>query len=154
MLKNFFKTAIRNLSRQRAYSLFNLLGLALGIACGLFLTLHIKEELGYEKNFTKHDRIFRVASTEWSKSSPPLAGELMKYFPEIKSIARFAERGTDVVNTSFNTHSEARGFFADSTVIDMFDIKTISVDPVKALSEPFAVIISRSMAQKLFGNKD
>jgi len=154
MVKNFFKTAIRNLSRQRAYSFFNLFGLALGIACGLLLTLHIKEELSYENNFSKHDRIYRIVSTEWSKSSPPLAGEMMKYFPEIKSITRFAERGTDVVNTSFNTQGQARGFFADSTVIDMFDIKTLSGDPVKALSEPSSVIISRSMAQKLFGNKD
>ena len=154
MLKNFFKTAIRNLSRQRAYSFFNLFGLALGIACGLLLTLHIKEELSYENNFSKHDRIYRIVSTEWSKSSPPLAGEMMKYFPEIKSITRFAERGTDVVNTSFNTQGQARGFFADSTVIDMFDIKTLSGDPVKALSEPSSVIISRGMAQKLFGNKD
>src|SRR5258705_4134217 len=111
MLKNFFKIAFRNLFRQKAYSLFNLVGLSLGIACGLLLTLHIKQELSYEKSFSKHDRIYRMVSTEWSKSEPPLAGELMKYFPEIKSTARFAARGTQVVNTMFNTQSESKGFY-------------------------------------------
>src|SRR5678809_1683812 len=90
MLKNFFKVAVRNLFKQSSYSLLNLFGLSLGIACGLLLTLHIKEELSYEKSFPKHDRIFRVATTEWSKSSPPLAGEMIKSFPEIKSIGPVA----------------------------------------------------------------
>src|SRR3954462_14356981 len=98
-MKNFFKVAFRNLFRQKSYSLFNLAGLALGISCGLLLSLHIREELSYEKSFPKHDRIYRMVTTEWSKSSPPLASEMMKYFPEIKSTARFAERGTGVVNT-------------------------------------------------------
>lgn len=154
MLKNFFKLAIRNLFRQKGYSLFNLIGLSLGIACGLLLTLHIKEELSYEKDFSKHDRIYRMVTTEWSKSSPPLAGEMMKYFPEIKSIARFSQRGTDAVNTSFNTQGKSTGFFADSSAIDMFDLKTISGNPVKALSEPSTVVITRSMAQKLFGKRE
>lgn len=154
MLRNFFKTAIRNLFRQKAYSLFNLVGLSLGIACGLLLTLHIKEELSYEKSFSKHDRIYRMVTTEWSKSSPPLAGELMKYFPEIKSTARFAQRGISVVNTAFNTQGKSLGLFADSSCISMFDLKTISGNPVKALSEPFSVAITQSMAQTLFGKKD
>jgi len=154
MLKSFFKIAFRNLFRQKAYSLFNLVGLSLGIACGLLLTLHIKQELSYEKSFSKHDRIYRMVSTEWSKSEPPLAGELMKYFPEIKSTARFAARGTQVVNTMFNTQSESKGFYADPSVVDMFDMKTISGNPVKALTEPYSVVITKSMAQKLFGKKD
>jgi len=154
MSKNFFRIAMRNLFRQRTYSLFNLIGLSLGMACGLLLTLHIKEELSYEKSFSKHDRIYRATSTEWSKSSPPLAGEMMKFFPEIKSIARFAQRGVRVVNTSVNTQTESLGLFADSSAINMFDIKSIAGNPMQALEEPFAVVITKSMAQKLFGKKD
>src|SRR5215469_578519 len=91
MLKNFFKVAARNIRRHKTYSLLNILGLSLGIACILMLTLHIKEELSFDKNFPKHDRIYRVGSTYWSKSSPPLAGEMIKNFPEISSVARFAD---------------------------------------------------------------
>lgn len=154
MIRNFFRIALRNLFRQRAYSLFNLIGLSLGIACGLLLTLHIKEELSYESSFSKHDRIYRMVSTEWSKSSPPMAGEMMKYFPEIKSIARFSSRGKSVINTRFNTQAEATGYFADSTSINMFDMRAIAGRPLEALEEPFAAVITTSLARQLFGTKD
>jgi putative ABC transport system permease protein len=154
MFKNFFKVAVRNLFRQKAYSFFNLLGLALGISCGLLLSLHIREELSYEKNFPKHERIYRMVTTEWSKSSPPLAGEMMKAFPGIKSIARFAQRGTSVVNTEAGKQTESEGFFADSSTIGIFDLKGVTGDPVLALSEPSSVVLTRSMAEKLFGKKD
>jgi putative ABC transport system permease protein len=151
-MKNFFKVAFRNIFRQKLYSFFNLIGLALGISCGLLLSLHIKEELSYEIDFPKHDRIYRIVTTEWSKSSPPLAGEMMKYFPEIKSAARFSERGTDVVNTEQGKQSEASGYFVDSSSAYVFDFKTVSGDVVAALSEPSAVALTQSMAKKLFGN--
>jgi len=153
-MKNFFKVAFRNLFRQKVYSLFNLIGLALGISCGLLLSLHIRQELSYESNFPKHDRIYRMVSTEWSKSSPPLAGEMMKYFPEIRSIARFAERGTDVVNTMQGKQTESRGYFADSSAVEIFDLRAVSGNPVASLSEPSTVVLTKSMAEKLFGKSN
>ena len=116
--------------------------------------MHIREELSYEKDFPKHDRIYRMVTTEWSKSSPPLAGEMMKYFPEIKSIARFAQRGKTVVNTESGKQTESEGFFADSSAVDIFDLKPVTGNAVLALSEPSSVVITRSMAEKLFGKKD
>src|SRR6185369_6222697 len=98
MIRNYFKIGLRNLFRQKAYSFFNLFGLALGISCALLLTLHIKEEMGYEKNFSDYANIYRVVSNEWSKTSPPMSYEMQKFFPEVKSICRFAEGGRDVVN--------------------------------------------------------
>jgi putative ABC transport system permease protein len=154
MIRNYFKTAWRNLFRQRTYSLFNLLGLSLGISCALLLTLHIKEELSYEKGFSKHERIYRFATTEWSKSSPSLAGELLKYFPEIKSITRFADAGTSVVNYGPEKKAESKGLFADSTAIDMFDLKAIAGNPTRALGEPNSIVITRSMSKIFFGEKD
>ena len=154
MLKNFFIVAFRNLVRQKAYSLLNLLGLSLGIACILLLSLHIKEELSYDRNFSGHDRIFRVVSTDWSKSSPPLAGEMMKYFPEISSIARLADAGTSVFHTPDGKKGEGTGFFADSSAVKIFDLKPVLGDPFSALSDPSAIIITRSMARRFFGDKD
>jgi len=154
MFRNYFKTAWRNLFRQKTYSLLNLFGLAIGISCGLLLTLHIKEELSYEKSFSKHDRIYRVVNDEWSKSSPPLAGEMMKYFPEIKSVTRFADRGRSVVSAGPDVQGESKGYYADSSVVDVFDLKAVAGKPVEALSEPRAIVITRSMAKHYFGNKD
>src|ERR1044071_1618530 len=134
MNKTFFKVAFRNLLRQKGYSSLNLLGLSIGIACGLLLSLHIKEELSYEKNFPKHDRTYRMVTTEWSKSHPPLAGEMQRYFPEIESIARFSGGGTSVIKAGADRKVEGRGFFADSSAVQVFDYKTVAGDPFKALS--------------------
>ena len=154
MITNYFKIAFRNLIKQKAYSLFNLLGLALGISCGLLLTLHIKEELSYEKDFPKHDRIYRVVTTEWSKSSPPLAGEMIKFFPEIKSIVRFADRGTRVANSAIDRQAEISGYFADSSVVEVFDLKRVAGNPKQALSEPNTIVLTKSTAQKFYGKQD
>jgi len=152
MLKNFLHLAIRNLIRSRTYSLLNILGLSVGIACILLLGLHIKEELSYDKDFPKHDRIYRVGTTEWAKSSPPLAGEMTKYFPEIKSIARFSDNGNNVFHTLDNKTAELNGYYADSSVIKVFDLQPVAGDPFKALSEPGSIVLTRSTAIRLFGN--
>jgi putative ABC transport system permease protein len=151
MLKNFFRLATRNLIRSRTYSLLNVLGLSLGIACILLLGLHVKEELSYDKEYPKHDRIYRVVTTQWSKSSPPLAGEMIKYFPEIKSIARFSDDGDNVFHTIDNKTADLSGYFADSSVIKMFDLQSVAGDPFKALSEPGSIVLTRSAATRLFG---
>jgi len=154
MLKNFIKVAFRNLRRQKTYSSLNLLGLSLGIACTLLLTLHIREELSYDKNFPQHDRTYRVVTTEWSKSAPPLAGEMMKYFPEISNIARFANHGTNVFHNLDGKKGEDNGYFADSSVVKVFDLKAVLGDPFQALREPTAIVLTRSMAFRFFGNND
>ena len=153
MLKNFFKVAARNILRHKTYSLLNVLGLSLGIACILILALHVKNELSYDKSFPKHDRIYRVVSTEWSKSSPPLAGEMMKSFPEINSITRFADDGTNVFHTTDGKKTRLKGYFADSSVVKVFDLQTVAGDPFNALSTG-SIVITRSTAQRLFGNAD
>ncbi|WP_428654494.1 ABC transporter permease [Runella sp.] len=154
MIRNYLKIALRNLFKQKVYSSFNLVGLALGLSCGLLLTLHIKEELSYEKDFPKHDRIFRMVTTEWSKSQPPLAGELKNYFPEIKSAGRFSGRGSQITNYGPDKQAETTGFFADSSVVEIFDLKPIHGNAFKALKEPSSVVITKSMAEKFFGKQD
>ena len=151
MLKNFFKVATRNILRHKTYSLLNILGLSLGIACILLLSLHVKNELSYDKSFPKHDRIYRVVSTEWSKSSPPLAAEMMKSFPGINSIARFSDDGTNVFHTVDGKKTRLKGYFADSSVVKVFDLQTVAGDPFNALSAG-SIVITRSAARRLFGN--
>ncbi|HEY6902595.1 MAG TPA: ABC transporter permease, partial [Puia sp.] len=154
MLKNFFKIALRNLFRQKTFSLLNLMGLSLGIACILLLALHVKEELSYDKNFPKHDRIYRMVWDDWSKSSPPLAAAMQGYFPEIAATARFSQAGNSVFYTTDGKKGDGLGYFADSSAPKVFDFKTVAGDPVAALSDPQAIILTRSMAHRFFGDKD
>ena len=152
MFKNFLKVAGRNILRQKTYSLLNVLGLSLGITCILLLCLHIREELSYDKNFPKHDRIYRVCTTDWSKSSPPLAGVMMKAFPEIKTFARFADDGENIVHTADGKKARLKGYFADSSAVQVFDFHTVSGDPFGALSVANNLVLTRSTAIRLFGN--
>jgi len=154
MLKNFFKVARRNLFRQKTYSILNVLGLSLGITCILLLCLHIREELSYDTNFPKHDRIYRVCTTEWSKSSPPLAGEMMKAFPEIKTFARFADDDDNVLHTLDGKSARLKGYFADSSAIEVFDLQTVAGAPIDALSTDGSIILTRSAATRFFGKAD
>ncbi|MDX3914923.1 MAG: ABC transporter permease [Pseudosphingobacterium sp.] len=154
MLKNYFKIAWRNIFRYKANSLFNLLGLALGIVCTLFLTLYIKEELNYDKSFPKHDRIYRMVYTEWSKSAPPLAEGLKNYFPEIEQTTRFVQAGTNVARTNDNNQMEIDGFYTDSSTVHMFDLNSIIGNAFQALKEPSTIVLTKSVAKKLFGKKN
>jgi putative ABC transport system permease protein len=151
MLKNFLKVAARNLLRQKTYSILNVLGLSLGITCILLLCLHIREELSYDKDFPKHDRIYRVCTTAWSKSSPPLAAEMIKAFPEIKTFARFADDGDNVLHTTDGKTARLKGYYADSSAIDMFDLRTVAGTPVDGLSTDGSIVLTRSAAIRLFG---
>ena len=151
MLKNFLKVAARNILRQKTYSLLNVLGLSLGIACILLLSLHIREELTYDKNFPKYDRIYRVGTTDWSKSSPPLAGEMLKAFPEIKTFARFADDGENVLHTTDGKSARLKGYFADSSAIQVFDLQTVAGAPFEGLSTSGSIILTRSAATRFFG---
>lgn len=151
MLKNFLKVAARNLLRQKTYSILNVLGLSLGITCILLLCLHIREELSYDKDFPKHDRIYRVCTTVWSKSSPPLAAEMIKTFPEIKTFARFADDGDNVLHTTDGKTARLKGYYADSSAIDMFDLHTVAGTPVDGLSTDGSIVLTRSVAIRLFG---
>ena len=151
MLKNFLKVAGRNLFRQKTYSILNVLGLSLGIACILLLCLHIREELSYDKNFPKHDRIYRVCTTDWSKSSPPLAGEMIKAFPEVKTFTQFANDGENVLHTVDGKSARLKGYYTDTSSIDVFDLQTVAGTPVDALSTDGSIVLTRSTATRLFG---
>lgn len=154
MLKNHFKVAFRNILKQRAYNILNAIGLATGIACGLIIALYIKEELSYEKDFDHYEDIYRVHFDEWAKSSPPLAEEMGEYFPEIEKIGRFAFYGSHVVNSDSNSPLECRGFYADSTILDVFNIRLLEGDRKQALATKGSIMITRTLAKKFFGDQD
>ncbi|HEY4337703.1 MAG TPA: ABC transporter permease, partial [Puia sp.] len=63
MIKNYLKAALRNLWKNKAYSAINIFGLSVGIACSLLIIFHVREELSYDKNLPKADRLMRVTAS-------------------------------------------------------------------------------------------
>lgn len=154
MFKNHLRVAFRNILRQKVYNLLNAAGLATGIACGLVIALHIREELSYEKDFDDYEKIYRVHEDGWAKSSPPMALEMSANLPQIQAITRFAAHGTHVVNTDENNPGESRGYFADSTVFDVFSYRIVDGDRKQALRGVNTVVITESMAKRYFGSQN
>jgi putative ABC transport system permease protein len=153
MLKKNFQIAFRNILKQKAYNLLNAIGLATGIASGLIIALHIQEELSYEKDFSQSENIYRVHERDWAKSCPPLAIEMSANLPQLAAVSRFASHGTHVVDTDNNNPGEVTGFYADSSVFQVFGFKIIDGDQKQALTGLKTAVITESMAKRYFGDQ-
>ena len=131
MLKNYIKTAIRNLLKRKGYSLINIVGLAIGMASCLLILMFVNDELNYDAYNEKADRIFRVAgSFFWGGRSfdiavapAPMAQVLIDEFPEVENAVRFRQRGRYVFRYGDNTFREMRVSYVDSS---FFQIQTRS----------------------------
>jgi putative ABC transport system permease protein len=167
MIWNYIKTALRVIKRQKLFSVLNIAGLALSLTCSLLIFLHIKDELSYESGFPKADRIYRVQVNSkygsnfrnWAGSAPALGPILEESFPEIQSATRLRPMGTQIISLTSpqgttRRFEESWGFFADSSVFSMFDLRFSAGDPLTALNEPHAAVLTSSMAERLFGEND
>src|SRR5260221_8150057 len=134
MLLNHFKIAFRTILKQKAYNSLNVIGLATGIAAGFFIALHPQEELRNKKKFEGYQNIYRIHDDQGAKSSPPLAIQMKERLPDIAALGRIASYGTRVVNTDDNNPGEVTGYYADSSILDVFGFKVIAGDRRQTLA--------------------
>ncbi len=162
MLQNYFKIALRNLSKHKFYSFINILGLTIGITAFLFLLLYVQDELSYDKYHELSDRIYRVdvnaklgEQAFVGATNAAIAGPTMKQdFPEVEAFFRFRNRGSYLVKYENHHYKEENVIFADSTLFQFFSLNLIEGDPKTALVEPNSVVITKEMAEKYFGLED
>jgi len=161
MLKNYIKIAWRNLIRNRAYSLINVLGLAVGIASCLLIFLFIQDELSYDEYHKNSDRLYRVyRSAEYQgekektlATSNLLGPTLEKEIPEVSGYMRLSNKWLNVmVEEGKQKYKESKFFFADPSIFEMFSFKLLKGNPDNALDRPFTVVITENMAHKYFGD--
>lgn len=163
MLSSYAKTAWRNFIRNPVFSAINVFGLAVGIACCLLIVVFVAHETSYDTHHENSERIYRLAggrgepeTLKMQATTPmPLGPTLAAEFPEVESFVRlraFSEATPVSVNGS--RFAESRFFFADSSVFDVFTIPLIRGSADEALSRPFTVVLSHSVATKYFGNLD
>jgi putative ABC transport system permease protein len=162
MLKNYFKTAWRNLRKEKGFSAINIFGLAVGLATCLLITLFVIDELSYDK-FNEHaDRIYRVdcdlhingSALNGTFSPPPMGPSLLKDYPQIENIVRMQARQVMYVKKGDETLVEHSTVLADSSFFEVFTFPLIAGDPHTALREPHTMVISEDMAKKYFGSDE
>jgi putative ABC transport system permease protein len=161
MFRNYIITALRNLFKNRVFSLINILGLSVGLASFVLISLYVYHELSMDRYHEKADRIYRIVEnlrTEnellfQSVSSPPMAPILAKDFAEVESYVRFTE-GRYHVRKGDLSFYENEVVIVDSTLFDVFSFKLLKGDPKTALTKPQTVVLTESSARKYFGDSD
>jgi len=158
MLRNYLKIAVRNLWKNKGFSAINILGLALGIATCLLITLYVLDELSYDRYHEKSDRIFRVnvdlkfggTEQKFAVGPDPLASTMVSLYPQVENAVRFRGYGSSVVKKGDQNIKEEKIISADSTLFDVFSFPVIEGNPKKALAAPNSVVITESIAKKYF----
>ncbi|WP_436484511.1 ABC transporter permease [Chitinophaga sp. ARDCPP14] len=153
MLKNYFKIAFRNIVRHKAFATINIAGLAIGMACSIFILLWVQHELSYDKFHQNAGTIYRLTAGG-ATNSGPMVPELKARIPAIKNFVRFSQPTTTVFETGTKKFEEKAVFYADSSLLQVFSFPLISGNAETALIRPDAVLITENMAKKYFGNED
>ena len=163
MFRNYLLTALRNFKKYQAFTLINLLGLSIGLVCAILIYLFVQHEFSYDAFHTNADRLYRVVFHEKNRATGvdeytiaqpyPLGPALQDDLPEVATFVRvsynipkFVKKGGELYEEEF--------VFADSTLFSVFSFPLVSGHADYALTQPNAVAISESMAEKYFGEAD
>jgi putative ABC transport system permease protein len=161
MLKNYFLTAWRNLTRNRAFSLINILGLALGLACSLLILLWVQDELRMDafhahgpQLYAVYERAFSDGKVDAGLRTPGLlARELKRKIPGIRYATTYDHKeGEETVFSLDDKRVSLPGSAADSSFFQMLSFPLLEGTPATALSSPNSIAISKSMAVNFFGS--
>jgi putative ABC transport system permease protein len=158
MIKNYIKTAIRSLSKNKGFTAINVLGLALGLASCLLIIFYVFDELNYDKYNTKADRIYRINedisfggnSNSYAVTPAPMAAALKNDFPEVEQVVRFRSRSGLQVKKANQDIQENAVVYADPSIFKVFTFPMINGDPGTALNDTHSVVITEKAAQKYF----
>jgi putative ABC transport system permease protein len=165
LLLNYFKIGLRKLRRQRIYSLINIAGLAVGLACCSIIILYVTNELSYDSYHPDADRIYRVAVHQinivgefsMALSRGPLGPELRANYPQVEEAVRIVppyENADHVLAVQGEKRFfENRVYFVDPKIFGVFHIPFNYGNPVKALVNPNTVVITEEMALKYFDER-
>ncbi|HEX6223265.1 MAG TPA: ABC transporter permease [Chryseolinea sp.] len=161
MIRSFFATAIRHLLKNVSYTVLNVAGLSIGLACFIMIGLWVQHELSYDSFHEKSDRIYRVAGTFTDESGQfdqavtciPLAPALANDLPEVENTVRL-DMNDAVVRYADKQFSERNIIAVDPSFFEVFSFKLLKGNPATALKEPYNIVLSQSMAQKYFGDED
>lgn len=161
MFKNYFRTALRSLFKNRFYTAINIFSLTVGLSCCVLITLYIAHETSYDKFHSKGNRIARVimeysfggSVTTGNFTSTKVLPAFKKQFPQIEEGVRMVQYER-VISHEDKLFSEKKVMFADSTFFDLFDFKMVQGNPKEALSGLNKVILTKTSAKKYFANTD
>jgi len=160
MIKTYFKSAWRSLKFNKIYAAINISGIAIGLAAFWLIALYVADELSYDTSFTNADRICRIVQhASWENgnmnivpTSPPFATAFKNDFPQVEDAVRIDIEGGGIIHYGEKTIKQDDICFSENSFFKLFDYHFLYGDPGTALSQPQSIVITESLANKLFGD--
>ncbi|QEC65966.1 FtsX-like permease family protein [Panacibacter ginsenosidivorans] len=161
MFRNYFKTAWRNIRKNKLFSAINILGLSIGMALCFIIMLYVQDELSYDRFNENADNIARVVfqadinggKINESVSMPPVAQTMKKDFPEVQDATRLLSLGSSKILYKDKEFKDDKFALADPNFFSIFTLPMVEGDPKSALLQANTVVITQSTAKKYFGEE-
>jgi putative ABC transport system permease protein len=165
MFRNYWKTAVRALFKNKTFSAINILGLTLGSVCCLYIVLYVSEQFRYDRQHQRCSDIYRIdaeitapqGSARVATVVAPVAPLMKHDFPEVEQFTRvvpFLGVSNHLLHYKNRTLYEKDVVYADSTFFEVFRFHFDGGDPATALKEPYSVVLLQTVASRLFGRED
>ncbi len=156
MFKNYFKTAFRNLARNKVYSFINIAGLSLGLACAMLIMLYVKDEVSFDRFHKNVNNIYRIVSKR-KENKITATGVLQgpRFTQNISGIKSFVRVGNRYEDIKTGTFVQSQSLlYVDSNFFSVFTFPLLSGNPKTCLIEPHSIVLSEDAAKKQFGTTD
>lgn len=160
MFKNYLKIAVRNLLRNKGFSIVNIAGLAIGMASALLILLWIQNELSYDRFYPKTDRTYLMYNRDrfdnglwaWNNTPDPLGPTLKKDYAAVEEFARFYN--VTFLTTVGEKRINSQGAFCDSGFLRIFQFPMLKGETSRAMNGPKNIVLTEKMAKRLFGAEE
>ncbi|MCZ6520592.1 MAG: ABC transporter permease, partial [Bacteroidetes bacterium] len=162
MLKSYFTISLRNLVKNKSYTIINTLGLALGISICTIIFLLVKYEMDYDSFHSKSDRIYRIVSNTTNASGSrstaevpyPMGPAVREGFSDLDAVTQIHWDYEAQINIGDELFYQDGILFADSVFFDVFDFEVLIGNPRETLKQKHTVLLTESMAIKYFGSSE
>lgn len=161
MIRNYLKTAVRNLWKNRAYGFLNISGLAIGITCAALIFLWVEDELTFNHYFNNRDNLYKVKDRQtydgttftFDATPGPFAPAIKSEIPGIKNTAR-TTWGNQLLFALDDKTIYEQGMYVDSSFLTMFQLRFVKGKAKNVFAQLHSMVISEKMAKKFFESTD
>jgi len=162
MIKNYFKIAWRNMLRNKAFSIINIVGLALGVAACILILQYVAFELSYDNFHKNANQIYRVKqdryndgklSTEWAAGAFAVGNSFKDAFSEVEDYVKLRRRGVAIMDYGDKSIKVEKVYLASRSFFSIFSYPLLEGDSKSALVEPNTIVLSKSVAERIFGRE-
>ncbi len=166
MFQNLIKVALRNIQRQKFFSILNIVGLSVGICSVILISLYIMDEVNFDKFHAKADRIYRINQTFiwgdddnlFSSTGPAVANALRAEIPEFEAVTRVHPIGDQRISyegkVPYNQFYEGDVLAVDGNFLEVFTFPLVKGDILTALKEPYSILLTVEAKEKYFGDSE